>query len=288
MGLQLEQNRDVEPDSDRADPKGREAGELAGDDGRLVAARERVASLESSLEIQARAHADLIHLLSHELRTPITVISGFTRLLMDPAGDSISDRQLGFLSESLKACRRLNALVNDLLAASPDSGFSFSVEPKPGDLNATIYSMLSSLSPLWAGKQMQVEVDLDPDIPEVHFDSARIEQVLTNLLTNAIRYGRSDGTVRVGSIRCVDPGEPVVEVYVEDDGPGIPVADRVRVFEPYVRRDCGTVDSGLGIGLAICQSIIASHAGSIRVDEGSLGGARFKFRLPIVASESQE
>jgi two-component system sensor histidine kinase KdpD len=251
----------------------------------------RVAALESSLAAQARTHSDLIHILCHELRTPITVLKGFGRLLQEPTNGELSERQDLFVSEILKACQRLNALVGDLLEASPESGTSLGVDLKVGDLNATIYSMLTSLSPLWANKEIIVEVELDPEVLEVAFDAGRIEQVLTNLLTNAIRYGRRDGRVRVGSVRCEPSPHATndeVQVYVEDDGPGIPVTDRSRVFEPYVRGDRESDCAGMGIGLAICHRIVQSHGGSIRVEEGSLGGARFVFSLPVVPTSNEE
>ena len=148
--------------------------------------------------------------------------------------------------------------------------------------------MLASLSPLWADKTLRVEMDLDPGLPDVAMDTARIEQVLTNLLTNAIRYGHEEGVVRVGSMRCQAPDAQAVEIYVEDDGPGIGAADRERVFEPYVRGDHASDRAGLGIGLAICHRILASHGGSIRVEESLLGGARFVFELPFAPGASEE
>jgi two-component system sensor histidine kinase KdpD len=288
MGLRTRRSAADERNPCDARREGSEASASAAD---AAAAWNRVAALESSLASQARAHSDLIHILCHELRTPITVVKGFGRLLQDPTNGPLSERQHLFSTEILKACQRLDSLVGDLLEASPEAGTSLGVDLKVGDLNATIYSMLTSLAPLWADKELQVDVDLDPDVLEVAFDAARIEQVLTNLLTNAIRYGRRDGTVRIGSVRCdggLDAATDEVQVYVEDDGPGIPVEDRTRVFEPYVRGDRQSECAGMGIGLAICHRIVTSHGGSIRVEDSSLGGARCVFSLPIASHATEE
>lgn len=289
MGLHIETSRRIEPNAGDAGSDAERSGPR--DDataGELDRARDHVAALESTLATQARAHADLIHLLSHELRTPITIIAGFSRLLLDPGQGDLSDQQLGFVEESLKACRRLDLLVTDLLEASPESGSPLQVNPEPGDLDVTIASTLDSLAPLLVERKMRVEWELGASAPPVEFDAARIEQVVTNLATNAIRYGAAGGTIRVGRRSTAIDGRRYVEVHVEDDGPGIPEIDRKRVFEPYVRGAGHSSCAGMGIGLAICHRIITAHSGSIRVEEGRTGGARFVFTLPAAPGVAQE
>jgi signal transduction histidine kinase len=288
MRLQVESYKEDEQgprDSDRAEAT---TVAVAATDEELAEAKDRVVALESMLASQARAHSDLIHLLTHELRTPITVINGFSRLLLDSAHGVLSERQTGFVTESLKACRRLDLLVRDLLEASPESDSPLRVEMERADLDATIHSTVDSLAPLLDDRGMRVELDFDSPVPNIEFDPVRIEQVVTNLLTNAIRYGRADGSIQIGRFATDADGRPVVQVFVEDDGPGIAEADRKRVFEPYQRAAARSDFAGMGIGLAICQRIIASHSGAIRVEDGSKGGARFVFSLPISHNRSEE
>jgi two-component system sensor histidine kinase KdpD len=288
MRLQVEPYREDEQglrDGDRTDAA---TLDVAVGGGELAEAKDRVAALESSLASQARAHADLIHLLTHELRTPITVINGFSRLLLDSAHGALTERQLGFVKESLKACRRLDLLVRDLIEASPESGSPLRVELERADLDETIRSTLDSLAPILADRGARVELDFDTPIRRVDFDPVRIEQVVTNLLTNAIRYGRAGGSIRIGRFETDADGASVVQVFVEDDGPGIAEVDRKRVFEPYQRVGGDSECAGMGIGLAICQRIVASHSGTLRVEDGSNGGARFVFTLPISQSRPQE
>jgi signal transduction histidine kinase len=248
----------------------------------LDLAQKRVAELESELGRQARVRTELVHLVAHELRTPITVISGFSRLLLSGESAShLTDQQCHFVDESLKACRRLDRFVGDLLEAGNESSTPLSIEVAPADLNATIQAQLESLAPLLDERGMKIELVLAQQLPAFAFDPRRIEQVLTNLMTNAIRYGRPKGVVRISTaLSTENGGDPLAVVVVEDDGAGIPENDRERLFAPYVRGEGRMKTGGLGIGLAICRRIVESHGGSISVDTGDLGGARFVFTLP--------
>lgn len=257
-------------------------------------AAKRIAELEAELARQARVRTELVHLVAHELRTPITVISGFGRLVLGDEAGCLSDRQRHFVDECLKACRRLDAFVGDLLAADDDSATPLAIEVVPADLNATIAGQLESLAPLLTERGLSIERRLDPSLAPFGFDPRRIEQVITNLMTNAIRYGRRCGVVRIstrlepaaGDDGRVGAGLAVVEV--EDDGPGIPEGDRERLFVPYVRGEGRAKSDGLGIGLAICRRIVASHGGTIRAGASALGGACFRFALPVPAISARE
>lgn len=240
----------------------------------------RVATLEARLAGQARERAELVHLVCHELRTPITVISGFGRLLQNEAHGTLNKEQTHYIDQSLLACRRLDRFVVDLLDARPEAGTPLSIEIAEADLHALIRARLESLAPLLDERGIEIELDLAARGSRLPFDERRIEQVITNLMTNAIRYGRWKGVIRISTQSVRVGTENTIEVSIEDDGPGIPVEDRERLFAPYVRGDAGSGCEGLGIGLAICRRVIASHGGTIWVDTGELGGARFVFVLP--------
>jgi signal transduction histidine kinase len=254
----------------------------------LERARARINSLETKLADQARERAELVHLVSHELRNPITVISGFGRLLKNARHGPLTDDQAHFVEESLKACQRLDRFVVDLLEAAPDSGTPLSVEISTNDLHGLIRSQLEALAPLLDERGIEIELDLSATNSSLPFDAHRIEQVVTNLMTNAIRYGRPEGVIRIETKSRSLERRGWVEIAVEDDGPGIPVEDRERLFAPYVRGDAHRGCAGLGIGLAICRRVIASHDGEIRVESGALGGARFVFTLPCSNSSNRE
>lgn len=280
------------PASGRADVAATNETVSEGAAGALEDALARVAELEAELAQQACQRSELIHLVSHELRTPITIISGFNRLVRSEAETPLSDQQDRFIDESLKACRRLDRFVDDLLAARSGGAAPMAVRQarvSTGDLEALIHAQLESMAPLLADRRLQLEKIFDAPTRVLSVDLGRIEQVITNLLSNAIRYGRPGGAVRI-SVRATEDEGTVqerfpIQVAVEDDGPGIPAADRERLFEPYVRgrakQDGSQLNGeGLGIGLAICRRIIKAHGGSISVGASALGGARFVFGLP--------
>ena len=246
----------------------------------LIEALARVDSLELKLACQARARTELVHLVSHELRTPITVISGFGRLLQNEAHGSLNKEQAHYIDESLKACRRLDQFVVDLLEAKTESGTPLSIEMAEGDVHALIRSNLESLAPLLEERGLSLEIQLGAHSALLSLDERRIDQVLTNLMSNAIRYGRPGGVIRVSTRTQASSDNPALQVMIDDDGPGIPVKDREHLFAPYVRGDGQTDGEGLGIGLAICRRVMSAHGGKIWVESSDLGGARFVFELP--------
>lgn len=250
----------------------------------LDEARVRIGALEARLADQARVRAELVHLVCHELRTPITVISGFGRLLQNEVQGVLNEEQHRYVTEVLKSCTRLDAFVSDLLEARDDAATPFRVDVERGRLHDTLEAQLESLLPMLEERDLRVELTRHAADDDMDFDPRRIAQVVTNLMTNAIRYGRAGGVIRVETRDlphgAADDESAWVEVAVEDDGEGIPAADRERLFEPFVRGAGSEESSGLGIGLALCRRIVEAHGGRIRVDRGALGGARFVFELP--------
>jgi len=130
-------------------------------------------------------------------------------------------------------------------------------------------------------RHVRVQVDLPPDLPLVDGDYTQLEQVVTNLLENAGRHAPPGSTVRIGGRRLATPAaesaDGQVEVWVADEGIGVPDWESERVFEPF-RRGEGSRSSG--VGLAICKAVVEAHGGHIRVDRTPGGGATFAFTLP--------
>ena len=163
----------------------------------LDQALSRVGTLEARLARQARERTELVHLVSHELRTPITVISGFGRLLQNEAHGALNKEQTHYIDQSLKACRRLDQFVVDLLEAQHESGTPLSVEIEEADLHALIRARLESFAPLLEERGIKIDLELAARGSKLPFDERRIEQVITNLMTNAIRYGTEHGVIRI-------------------------------------------------------------------------------------------
>jgi signal transduction histidine kinase len=230
---------------------------------------------------------ELLNVVSHELRTPVTVIAGYNRLLLSGQVGELSEEQRRFLGESAKSCRRLNAFIGNLLEASREGAVETSLDPGIDSLEQAIRDVVGFLRPLLAERDLDIELELDGGADRASFDRTRIEQVLTNLISNAIRYSEPGDTIGVSTAGVRLGGRGFVEVSVVDHGPGVVKADRERIFEPYVRASGESEAGGLGLGLAICKRIVEAHGGSIRVTGESDGGSRFSFVLPA-AQELQE
>jgi len=248
-------------------------------------ANRELAALRERHRREAAEREQLLMVVSHELRTPVTVIAGYARLLLTEKVGPLNEEQRRFLHESAKSCQRLSSFIGNLLEAARDVSGDGVLEVCETSLSPTIVGVVNFLKPLLEEHRLEIRLALHPDGPRARFDPLRIEQVLTNLIGNAIKYAQPGGVIEI-STRPVrfDAGadeRPGVEVAVADDGPGVLLSDRERIFEAYVRAGEASRAGGLGLGLAICKRIVEAHGGRIKVtDRDDAPGARFSFTLP--------
>jgi signal transduction histidine kinase len=242
--------------------------------------------LERLRERTRREHAEreeLLTVVAHELRTPATVIGGYARLLLSGKVGPINDEQRRFLEESVRACQRLNAFLGNLLESARQTTGDWPLEVREAALGPSVDGVAASLKPLLEEKAIRIEVRLDPRAAAARFDPVRLEQVLVNLLSNALRHAPAGSTIEVDTRPQERDELPFVEVAVSDRGPGVPPEDAERIFLPWVRVGRGRSIGGLGLGLAICKRIVEAHGGAIRVEPRPGGGSRFAFTLPAPA-----
>lgn len=225
---------------------------------------------------------ELLQVVSHELRTPITVIDGFNRLLLSEAHGPLSEPQRHALEQSRRSCQRLHLFVANLLEKDRLQGGVSPPRVGAHALEALFQGVGEFLAPLVSEREQRLEISVDRDAQWARFDPSQIEQVLVNLMGNALKYGPRGGILRLEAQRLGGPSGPI-EVSVSDQGEGVPHDDRERIFEPYVRREEHARAGGLGLGLAICRRIVESHGGSIGVGEAAEGGSRFAFTLTACA-----
>ena len=244
----------------------------------LHRANRELASLKEKLRHELKEREELLTVVSHELRTPLTVIGGYARLLLGGEVGPLEPQQRRFLEETRESCRRLDAFVEHLLDAAREPGGGEVLEVASRPLRPLVEEVARGLGPLLrAGGPTLGFEGVDSGLA-ARCDRARVEQVLTNLLGNAIRYARS--RVEVAARSVSDHERSFVEVSVADDGPGVVLEERQRIFEAYVRGGSADAGRGLGLGLAICKRLVDAHGGSISVCEAQSGGARFVFTLP--------
>jgi two-component system sensor histidine kinase KdpD len=217
--------------------------------------------------------------ISHDLRTPMTVIIGSAQSLSEEGDHLDRDTAQQLLDGILRESQRMSDLLNSILEISwLDSGM-IAVNRSWNDLEELLGAALKSLCGQLAGRE--VRLDLQEDLPLVKCDAVLISQVIGNLLDNASKHTPANGPVEV---RIKVSGMRLF-LGVLDSGPGIPVDAEEKVFEKFFRVHPETRGAGTGLGLAICRTIIALHGGEISAESRSGGGAAFWFWLPIEANE---
>lgn len=245
--------------------------------------RELAASAERRRH-DAQEREELLTVMSHELRTPITVIAGYARLLLSEKVGPLNDEQRRFLGESAKSCQRLSGFIGNLLEAAHDMGGERPLEVCETGLASTIEGVVAFLRPLLDEHRLALRFALERGDPRARFDPPRVEQVLTNLIGNAVKYAPAGSCVEIATRRVQHEGRDFVEVAIADEGPGVAPEDRERIFEAYVRAGEASGAGGLGLGLAICRRIVSAHGGRIGVTSRPEGGSRFAFTLPAAES----
>jgi signal transduction histidine kinase len=242
-----------------------------------------VVSLTEKLRRDRADREEILTVVSHELRTPVTIISGYDRLLLSEEVGPLNDDQRRFLSESAKACRRLDSFIGDLLEASRVRDDDAVLEVSVGSLREVIEGVTGLMQPLLEERDLRIETEIPPEANRAQFDRMRLEQILTNLIGNAIKHSPAEGLIEIATRRLPldDPDErPLVEISVSDEGPGISAEHRERVFDAYVQIGECKRAGGLGLGLAVCKRLVDAHGGTIAVTGRSGGGSRFAFTLP--------
>ena len=221
-----------------------------------------------------RLRNSLLSAVSHDLRTPLTAIRGLAETL-----ERETDLPEGDRTEVASAIRHqaegLQRVVTNLLDLAHLQSAGIRLNKEWHSLDEIVGSALARLGP--ALSKRQVRTDLPRDLPLLEVDASLIERVLVNLLDNALKYTPPDSKILIGA-KVVGNS---MYCFVEDNGPGLPPGDPERFFEPFVRGQTESAISGVGLGLALCRSIIAAHGGTIRAEAIRPSGARFEVRIPL-------
>ena len=240
-----------------------------------------VNAMSGAVQASQRTLRDFLANVSHELKTPLTSIRGFSQALQDGTLETPEERQRAVRVIDVES-RRLLQLVSDLMDLSRiESG-----QQRMTLTDVAVSELLSHVRDVFALRAAESRVTLDIDGGAdmvVNADFDRIEQVLGNLLDNSLRHAPPESTIRIRAERVPDESASVgrARVSVEDAGPGIATEDLPHVFDRFYRSADETAGSGAGLGLAIAKQIILAHRGEIGVDSVEGGGTRFWFTLPV-------
>lgn len=219
---------------------------------------------------------EVLSLVSHDLRSPLTVVRGYLDILDRPLDD---ERRGAAVTSARKAAQRMEGLLDDLLHATRAETVFAPRVMRPVDLSVLVEGIASSLQ---MGAAQQITTALDPAVL-VLGDPVRLEQAIANLVGNAIKHGPPEGEVRVGVIA---QGDRAI-VSVQDEGPGIPGDQRETVFERGARGSAPQSTPGMGLGLYIVRVVAEAHGGVAFVDD-SVTGTRFVLDLPLIKPDGAE
>jgi signal transduction histidine kinase len=229
------------------------------------------------------AKDDFVAMVSHELRTPLNSILGWTRIVRGgKLGAEQQERALATIERNAMAQAHL---IEDLLDMSSILGGKLTIDEQPLDLVAVVRTAIDAIRPSAQAKGLTLGADIPLEPRHTMGDPARLQQVIWNLLTNAIKFTPKGGKVALSLVSAGDE----LELTVEDSGRGIEAEFLPRVFDRFRQADHGSkrVHGGLGLGLAIVKHIVHLHAGSVEAASGGPGkGATFRVRLPQMRDEA--
>jgi signal transduction histidine kinase len=220
--------------------------------------------------------------VSHEIRSPLTSVKGFTRTMLSK-WDRFSDEQKRTMLETIDAdADRVTRLLGELLDVSRIDAGRVQLHRRPVHVGEVVESVVDKARHRDLGQDRDLRVHVDEDVPQVHADADKLEQVLTNLVENALRYA-PEGVIRLDvTASPAERGGEEVRVTVADEGPGIPADQQALVFQKFGRarenRQMGT-----GLGLYITRGLVEAHGGRLWLDPDGTGGATFHLSLPTTS-----
>ncbi|MGI9188722.1 MAG: ATP-binding protein [Longimicrobiaceae bacterium] len=238
------------------------------------------ARLFHQAELATRRRDDMLGVVAHDLRNPLNTIRLGTELLLETGADANQRKQLGIVT---RAADQMNRLIEDLLDVRRIETGRLAVVPAPAALHPLLTETAELLRPLATAGSLALECDASDDLPRVLMDGARVQQVISNLVGNAVKFTPAGGRVAIEAVEA----DGVVRVMVRDTGQGIAKEELPHVFGQFWQ--AGRADRrGIGLGLAIAHGIIEAHGGQIWVESEPGQGSTFHFTLPVADRRGSE
>ncbi|MDH5771914.1 MAG: ATP-binding protein, partial [Rhodospirillaceae bacterium] len=249
----------------------------------LESTQKTVLQAKDVAESASRAKSDFLSSMSHELRTPMNAIIGFGEMIQHGTVGKINRQQKEYMGYILQSGQHLLNLINDVLELSKIESGIVSIKPEDISVVDAIDEAIRQLQV--KAKQKNVSININTDSMNKHLavcaiyaDPLRFKQVMTNIISNAIKYNREGGKVDI--LFSCDDGD-TIRISVSDNGDGIPKQDQLQAFQPFNRlgREAGPIE-GTGIGLAITKDLVERMGGKIGLDSAAGMGATFWVEFP--------
>ena len=247
---------------------------------------EELTRAKAAVEAASKSRSRFLSIISHELRTPMNAIIGFSEILkkelLGPLGNS---KYVEYADDIFSSAQHLLSLINDLLDMSKVDAGKWRLKKNPVDVGAFVRSCCRLIAEQAAVHAMTVEIDAPEDRVIARFDERAVRQVLLNLLSNAIKFTADGGRLRVRA--SVEPETMVISV--SDDGVGISPEDQSRVFDPFEQGEnsLDRTHEGTGLGLALCKSLVELHGGTIVLESESGHGTTITFHIPQDSTDTE-
>jgi signal transduction histidine kinase len=249
--------------------------ELQQNNAQLSAANRKLAELD-------RLKSQFLSVATHELRTPLTILLGYNSMLAESLADRLSSEERDTLEESIAACKRLIRLVNSMLDLSQIQTGKMPLEIRDIDLRSLVSSVLTLFHHEAKARDISLSSALPARLPRLAADPERLQQVLINLLGNAMKFTRAGGAIKVQARHL--SAEDAIEISVSDTGVGISKEDQEHIFDEFSHPHHQAIDGsgdGAGLGLSIVRRVVEAHGGEIRLRSQPGKGSTFSVRLPL-------
>ena len=231
----------------------------------------------------ARVKAKFLSLVTHELRAPLNAINGYLDLLLDGMAGELNQQQREFMRRARTGSEHLYALVEDLLLTARADAGQLRLNREQISIEEMITNAVEQLELSAIDNDITITVDVAEDVPLIQADAVRVQQVLRNLLSNALHFTSEGGSITIAARPMHDEQHGWVEVVIRDTGSGIAPEYQQRIFERFyqVPQSSGGRPGGQGLGLAVVKIIIELHGGQVLLESVPDGGSKFVFTLPF-------
>lgn len=239
---------------------------------------DKIKTQAAELEEANKLQTEFTAMIAHDLRGPVSTVLNTAELMQAGLFGEVSDDQREWLGKMQITCRTVFDIVSDFLDISKIEAGRLDLIKKRIDIYQLIHASLKSYTPMATVKNISIRSVVEPNLPEISADERRLEQVLSNLITNAIKFTAAGGAVEIGACRL--NGD--IKFWVKDTGEGIPPDEIKDLFAMYRQTTSGRLSKskGTGLGLVICKKIAEAHGGRISVESGIGEGSTFTVQIP--------